>query len=113
MLNKKCLGTTLLTLTKGANEMLADDYHNLRAFAVVNNGTNSMICFTVEEYEGYYFWASSLLTEFFNDNIENAKFDPETLSYSFPEDLVEIKHGGKVPVKSDPSKTVNVWLIRC
>ena len=113
MLNKKSLGTTLLNLTKGTNEMLADDYYNLRSFAVVNNGTGSMICFTVEEYEGYYFWASSLLTEFLNDNIENAVFNPETLTYSFPDDLVEIKHGGKVSVKSDPTKTVNVWLIRC
>ena len=113
-LKKRTLGTTILNLNKGSNEMLADSYHNLRSFAVVNEGlVTEMICFTVEEYESYYFWASTLLYDFLKDNIDVAEYDEDTMSYSFPADLVEIKHDGKVPVKSDPTKSCNVWKIRC
>ena len=64
-LKKRKLGTALLQLEKGSNELLADRYHSLNDFAVVNEGLETeMICFTVHDYEGVYFWASTLLYEF-------------------------------------------------
>ena len=113
-LKKRTLGTTLLQLEKGSNELLADRYHSLNDFAIVNEGLETeMICFTVQDYDGVYFWASVLLYEFLKDNIDVAQYDEDTMSYSFPENLVEVKHTGKVPVKSDPTKSYNVWKIRC
>lgn len=113
-LNKKTLGTALLQLDKGSNEMLSDKYYTLDSFGVVNEGMeNEMICFTVEEYETTYFWASTLLHDFLESNIENAVYNSDSMTYSFPDDLVEIKHEGKVPVKSDKTKECNVWKIRC
>lgn len=113
-LKKRKLGTALLQLEKGSNELLADRYHSLNEFAVVNEGLETeMICFTVQDYEGVYFWASTLLYDFLKDNVDVAEYDEDTMSYSFPDDLVEIMHAGKVPVKSDPTKSCNVWKIRC
>lgn len=114
-LNKKSLGTLLLQLTKGANEVLLNNEFTLDRFAIVNeNGDEEMICFTVQEIEGTYFWASTLLFDFLKDNIENAIWDDETLSYNFSEeDVVKITYEGKVPLKNDPQKSCNVWKILC
>lgn len=114
-LNKKSLGTLLLQLTKGANEVLLNNEFTLDRFAIVNeNGDEELICFTVKEIEDTYFWASTLLFDFLKDNVENAIWDDETLSYSFSEeDVVTITYEGKVPLKNDPQKSCNVWKILC
>ena len=105
-LNKRTLGTGLLQLEKGSNDLLANEYHKLDSFAIVNKDEeNEMICFTVEEYENMYFWASTLLYEFLKDNVECAVYDEDTMSFSFPDDVVEVMHAGKVPVKSDSTKS--------
>lgn len=114
-LNKKSLGTLLLQLTKGANDVLANSEFTIDEFAIVNeNGDEEMICFTVKEIEDTYFWASTLLFDFFKDNIENAIWSDETLAYHFAdEDVVTIKYEGKVPLKNDPNKSCNVWKVIC
>ena len=114
-LKKRKLGTSLLQLEKGSNELLADRYHSLNEFAVVNEGLETeMICFTVQDYEGVYFWASTLLYDFLKDNVECAIWSDETLSYHFSEeDVVTIKYEGKVPLKNDPTKSCNVWKVIC
>ena len=114
-LSKKTLGTMLLQLTKGANDILLNNEVTLDRFAIVNeNGSEEMICFTVKEIEGTYFWASTLLFDFLKDNLPNAIWDDETLSYCFSEkDVVKISYEGKVPLKNDPQKSCNVWKILC
>lgn len=114
-LNKKSLGTLLLQLTKGANDVLANGEFTIDEFAIVNeNGNEEMICFTVKEIEDTYFWASTLLFDFLKDNIENAIWSDETLAYHFDdEDVVTIKYEGKVPLKNDPNKSCNVWKVIC
>ena len=96
-LKKKTLGTLLLQKNKGANELLADCEFTLDEFAVVNeNSEEEMICFTVNEIEDTYFWASTLLFDFLKDNVECAIWSDETLSYHFSEeDVVTIKYEGK------------------
>lgn len=110
-LNRKALGTKLLELEKGASEEIKEA--TLDRFALVrNNETDEdMICFTVREIPEKYFWASTSLYHFLEDNIENAELDNVTLSYSFPDDTVIITHMGKVPLKSDKQKVANVWEI--
>lgn len=114
-LNKKSLGTLLLQKDKGANEELEGKEYTLDEFAVVNENTEEeMICFTVQEIEGKYFWASTLLYDFLKDNVENSIWDDETLAYHFSdEDVVTIKYEGKVQLKSDASKSCNVWKVFC
>lgn len=114
-LNKKSLGTLLLQLTKGANDVLANSEFTIDEFAIVNeNGDEEMICFTVKEIKDTYFWASTLLFDFLKDNIENAIWSDETLAYHFvDEDVVTIKYEGKVPLKNDPNKSCNVWKVIC
>ena len=116
-LNKKSLGTLLLQLTKGSNDVLLNNEFTLDRFAIVNENaedSEEMICFTVQEIEDTYFWASTLLFDFLKDNIENAIWDDETLSYSFSEeDVVKITYEGKVPLKNDPQKSCNVWKSLC
>ena len=112
-LNKKALGTSILTNVKGTNKEIVTCH--LDKFAVVENkneGT-TMICFTVKEHEGKYFWASTSLYEFLNDNVENAVFDGNDLTYEFPDDEVIITHCGKTPLKSDKTRSANVWRIEC
>lgn len=112
-LNKKALGTSILTNVKGTNDEIVNC--TLDKFAVVENkneGT-TMICFTVKEHEGKYFWASTSLYEFLNDNVENAVFDGNYLTYEFPDDEVIITHCGKTPLKSDKTRSANVWRIEC
>ena len=110
-LNKKSLGPSILSLEKGANEEVQK--MELDKFAKVENSSDgtTMICFTTKEVPNKYFWASTLLYNFLTDNIENAKYDEDTLCYSFPEDKVFITHKGKVPLKSEKSKSANVWSI--
>lgn len=112
-LNKKSLGTVLLQLEKGTNEEIQG--MKLDRFAVVHNNADDtdMICFTVEEIEDKYFWASASLNTFLSENIENAVYDDADLTYSFPDDDVVITHCGKTPLKSDKNKSVNVWKIQC
>ena len=112
-LNKKALGTSILTNVKGTNKEIVTC--TLDKFAVVENkneGT-TMICFTVKEHEGKYFWASTSLYEFLNDNVENAVFDGNDLTYEFPDDEVIITHCGKTPLKNDKTRLANVWRIEC
>lgn len=112
-LNKKALGTSILTNVKGTNEEIVTC--TLDKFALVENkneGT-TMICFTVNEHAGKYFWASTSLYEFLNDNVENAVFDENNLTYEFPDDEVIITHCGKTPLKSDKTRSANVWRIEC
>lgn len=113
MLNKKALGTSILTNVKGTNEEIVTC--TLDKFALVENkaGGTTMICFTVKEHEGKYFWASTSLYEFLNDNVENAVFDENNLTYEFPDDEVIITHCGKTPLKSDKTRSANVWRIEC
>ena len=112
-LNKKALGTSILTNVKGTNEEIVTC--TLDKFAVVENKADgtTMICFTVNEHKGKYFWASTSLYEFLNDNVENAVFDENDLTYEFPDDEVIITHCGKTPLKSDKTRSANVWRIEC
>ena len=110
-LNKKALGTSILTNVKGTNEEIVTC--TLDKFAVVENKGTTMICFTVKEHEGKYFWASTSLYEFLSDNVENAVFDENDLTYEFPDDEVIITHCGKTPLKSDKTRSANVWRIEC
>lgn len=110
-LNRKALGTTLLTLEKGKVEDVKE--LTLDSFALVTNVENGedMVCFKTVEKPDTYFWASTSLHRFLVDNVENAMFDSENLTYSFPDDTVVITHNGKVPLKSDNNKSANVWII--
>lgn len=114
-LNKKSLGTLLLQNEKGANEELSDKEYTIDEFAIVNeNHEEEMICFSVVEKPNVYFWASTLLFEFLKDNIENAIWSDEKLAYHFaPEDVVTVRHDGKVPLKNDKTKSCNVWKVFC
>lgn len=112
-LNKRALGTSILTNVKGTNDEIVTCH--LDKFAVVENkaeGT-AMICFTVKEHKGKYFWASTSLYEFLSDNVENAVFDENYLAYGFPDNEVIITHCGKTPLKSDKTRSANVWRIEC
>lgn len=115
MLNKKSLGPVLLNLAKPENGNTILQDVTLNEFAVVDNSATNqrMIAFTVKEHPEYYFWASTSLFTFLNDNVENAVYNAETRCYYFPDDTVKISHMGTVPVKSDPSKHCNVWKIIC
>lgn len=113
-LNKKSLGTLLLQKNKGNNEILLNQEVTLDSFASVNEDAEEMICFTVKEFEDTYFWASTLLFDFLKDNIENAIWDDNTMSYHFSdEDVVTIIYEGKVPLKNDATKSCNVWKVLC
>lgn len=113
-LNKKSLGTLLLQKNKGNNEILLNQEVTLDSFASVNEDAEEMICFTVKEIEDTYFWASTLLFDFLKDNIENAIWDDNTMSYHFSdEDVVTIIYEGKVPLKNDATKSCNVWKVLC
>ena len=113
-LNKKSLGTLLLQKNKGNNEILLNQEVTLDSFASVNEDAEEMICFTVKEFEDTYFWASTLLFDFLKDNIENAIWDDDTMSYHFSEeDVVTIIYEGKVPLKNDATKSCNVWKVLC
>lgn len=112
-LNKRALGTSILTNVKGTNDEIVTCH--LDKFALVENkneGT-TMICFTVKEHEGKYFWASTSLYELLYDNVDNAVFDENNLTYEFPDDEVIITHCGKTPLKSDKTRSANVWRIEC
>lgn len=110
-LNKKSLGPSILSLEKGNNEEIQK--FELDCFAKVTNASDNtdMICFTTKDEPNKYYWASTTLYKFLDENIENAEYDDDTLCYSFPEDTVYITHKGKVPLKNDKSKTANVWSI--
>lgn len=112
-LNKKTLGTTLLSNEKGTNEEIKEC--RLDRFAIVENKTDNteMICFSVKEIAGKYFWASTSLYDFLQINVENALYDDNELTYSFPDDEVIITYCGKTPLKSDKTRTANVWKIVC
>ena len=59
--NLNALGSALLQMDKGKNEELSDKFYTLDFFSSVNNKATgeNMICFSVEEIEGKYFWAST------------------------------------------------------
>lgn len=111
MLNKKSLGPQILNLEKNNNALLVDV--TLNEFAVVNNSATNqkMIVFTILEHPEYYFWASTSLFQFLDENVENAVYNPDTRCYYFPDDVVKVTHKGTVPLKSDPTHTCNVWYI--
>ena len=110
-LNKSSLGPAILNLEKNNNALLVDV--TLNEFAVVNNSVTKqkMIAFTVVEHPEYYFWASTSLFTFLEENVENAVLNPNTRCMYFPDDVVKITHKGTVPLKSDPTRTCNVWYI--
>ena len=109
--NLNALGSALLQMEKGKNEELQDKFYTLDFFAVVDNKSTgeTMICFSVEEIEGKYFWASTSLYELLHDNIPIATEDPEARAMYFENYKVTIKYNGKTPLKNDPSKSCNVW----
>jgi hypothetical protein len=110
-LNTRTLGPAILNLEKNNNALLVDV--TLKEFAVVNNSATKqkMIAFTIEEHPEYYFWASTSLFQFLEENVENAVLNPESRCLYFPDDVVKITHKGTVPLKSDPTKNCNVWYI--
>ena len=108
--NLNALGSALLQMDKGKNEDLSDNFYTLDFFASVDNKSTgeNMICFSVEEIEGKYFWASTSLYELLSDNVAIAEEDPEARALYFSNYEVKIKYNGKT-LKSDPSKSCNVW----
>lgn len=104
-------GTALLSMDKGKNEELADNWFTLDFFASMDNKSTgeNMICFSVEEIEGKYFWASTSLYDFFAQNVSRATEDTEARALYFRKHTVKIKYCGKTPLKNDPSKSCNVW----
>lgn len=112
-LNKKSLGSAILSLEKGENTEVQEMH--LAEFAMVENKSDEsvMICFTTKEAPNKYFWASTTLFNFLSDNVENADYNSDRDTYSFPGEEVVITHVGKTPLKSDKSKSANVWRIVC
>lgn len=113
-LNLNSLGSTLLQLDKGSNDELKDNFFTLDFFAKIDNQLTgeSMICFTVEEIEGKYFWASTSLYELLCDNYDIATEDGDARARYFPNHDIKIKYNGKTPLKSDPTKSCNVWKMQ-
>lgn len=109
--NLNAMGSALLQLEKGKNEELQDKFYTLDFFAVIDNKATgeTMICFSVEEIEGKYFWASTSLFELLMDNAGIATEDPEARALYFEYHEVKIKYNGKTPLKNDPTKSCNVW----
>lgn len=112
-LNKKSLGPAILSYEKGTNEEVK--MLTLAEFAIVVNALDgtTMICFSTNEVENKYFWASTSLATFLSDNVENAVHDEDRDTYSFPEDTVTINYKGKTKLKSDATRECNVWQIIC
>lgn len=110
-LSTRTLGPSILELEKSSNSLLVDV--TLKEFAVVNNSATGqiMIAFTVEEHPEFYFWASTQLFDFLMENAEAGVYNPVTRCKYFPDDVVKITHKGIVPLKSDPTRTCNVWYI--
>ena len=109
--NLNALGSALLQMDKGKNEELSDKFYTLDFFSSVNNKATgeNMICISIEEIEGKYFWASTSLYELLSDNVPIADEDPEARALYFSNYEVKIKYNGKTPLKNDPSKSCNVW----
>lgn len=131
---RKSLSPALLNGTeKGTNEMLEDNFYTVTKFTFLKERTKidndsgevitineDMICFAVKEYPNTYFWASTGLYDFLMDQLEAYENDPESIpeveyddtekAYVFTVD-VPVKHGGKVKLKSDASKSCNTWII--
>lgn len=109
---KKALGPQILSFEKGNVEEVKS--FTLDKFAIIpeTEKNDMMVAFSVKENKKYY-WASTKLSEFLLDNQENAEYDNDTMTYSFPEDTVKITHTGKTQLKSDPTKSCNTWLIEC
>lgn len=112
-LNKKSLGSAILSLEKGENSEVQS--MKLSEFALVENKADEsiMICFTTKEVPNKYYWASTSLHNFLTDNVENAVYNFDRDTYSFPEDEVVITHCGKTPLKNDKTRSANVWRIEC
>lgn len=112
-LNKKSLGSAILSKEKGENTEV--NGMTINEFSLVENKLDEtvMICFTVEEQPNKYYWASTTLYNFLTDNVENAEYNSDRDTYSFPDETVKVTHVGKTPLKSDKSKSANVWKIEC
>ena len=108
------LGSALLQMEKGSNEELEDTFYTLDFFAKVENDATGevMICFSVEEIEGKYFWASTSLFDLLNRNYDKATEDSDARARYFRQNDVKIKYNGKTQLKSDPSKSCNVWKMQ-
>lgn len=104
-------GSALLQMEKGKSEELSDNFYTLDFYASVDNKATgeNMICFSVEEIEGKYFWASTSLYDLLRTNIPHATEDSEARALYFEKHVVKIKYCGKTPLKNDPSKSCNVW----
>lgn len=110
-LRKSTLGPSILLLVKGeVEEIKANTLNN---FAVVDNSANgdTMVAFTVKETPDKYYWASTTLKNFLLDNTDLAEEFDDTGVHHFPDDTVVITHEGKTPLKSDKSKSANVWKV--
>lgn len=138
---RKSLSTSLLNAyTKGSNELLEEDFHIIDEFAFLPQRTkkddetgevtivnDDMLCFSVKDIPETYFWASTGLYDFLIDQIEayennpasipEVKYNEERKTYYFDKDEngnaieVPVKHGGKVKLKSDATKSCNTWII--
>ena len=110
--NKKSLGSVILNYTKSANEELMDKNYELDEFTTLINveSGEQMIAFTVKEKPEQYFWASTGLYNFLDDNIDVAIHNEDRLTYSFDE-KVFVTYCGKKTLKSDKNKQCNIWKI--
>lgn len=138
---RKSLSTSLLNAyVKGSNELLEEDFHIIDEFAFLPQRTkkdaetgevtivnDDMLCFSVKDIPETYFWASTGIYDFLIDQIEayennpasipEVKYNEERKTYYFDKDEngnvieVPVKHGGKVKLKSDATKSCNTWII--
>ena len=110
--NKKSLGSVILNYTKSANDELMDKNYELDEFTVLINVENGeqMIAFTVKEKPEQYFWASTGLYNFLDDNIDVAIPNADRSTLTFDE-KVYVTYVGKKTLKSDKNKQCNIWKI--
>lgn len=110
--NKKSLGSVILNYTKSTNEELMDKNYEIDEFTALINAVTGeqMIAFTVKEKPEQYFWASTGLYNFLDDNIDVAIPNEDRLTYTFDE-KVYVTYAGKKALKSDKNKQCNIWKI--
>ena len=83
--NKKSLGSAILNYTKSANDELMDNNYEIDEFTSLINveSGEQMIAFTVKEKPEQYFWASTGLYNFLEDNIDVGIYNEDRLTYTF------------------------------
>ena len=110
--NKKSLGSVILNYKKSTNDELMDKNYEIDEFTSLINveSGEQMIAFTVKEKTEQYFWASTGLYNFLEDNIVVGIYNEERLTYTFDE-KVYVTYAGKKTLKSDKNKQCNIWKI--